>query len=220
MTERIVTKRLGIQDEIGNRLLEIRTQRDAHLSTSTINLQVNADGIERARRASAQARAESAGVIRDLGEAISSRAVKPLADYQGFLGAAMQATRTLGSGAANSPEGGVDRIPAPEEISVILGFIRLSRPGCCRAQVVSGQLPFQFPFRRDGFCDGPQKGLNWPKSCARTVLSEESIRQTFGCRGAFKLWRKTNYWDSFAPTSLRHHSAALSPNQSPSAPPS
>ena len=48
MTERIVTKRLGIQDEIGNRLLEIRTQRDAHLSTSTINLQVNADGIERA----------------------------------------------------------------------------------------------------------------------------------------------------------------------------
>jgi hypothetical protein len=103
LTERKVTIRLGIQDEIGNRLLELRKQRDALVTKSTINLRVNADGIVRARRASAQARAESAGAIRDLsalGEAVSSRAVKPLADYQELLGADMQATRALGSGAA------------------------------------------------------------------------------------------------------------------------
>jgi hypothetical protein len=102
MTERSVTIRLGIKDEIGNRLLELRKQRDALLSKSTINLQVNAEDTERARRASAQAREESVGAIRDLsalGEAISSRAVKPLADCQEPLGTAMQATRALGSGA-------------------------------------------------------------------------------------------------------------------------
>jgi hypothetical protein len=38
MTERSVTIRLGIKDEIGNRLLELRKQRDALLSKSTINL--------------------------------------------------------------------------------------------------------------------------------------------------------------------------------------
>jgi hypothetical protein len=42
MTERTVTIRLGIQDEIGNRLLEIKKQRDALLSRSTVNLRVNA----------------------------------------------------------------------------------------------------------------------------------------------------------------------------------
>jgi hypothetical protein len=45
MTERTVTIRLGIQDEIGNRLLELRKQRDALLTKSTINLKVNAEGM-------------------------------------------------------------------------------------------------------------------------------------------------------------------------------
>ena len=76
MTERTVTIRLGIQDEIGNRLLELRKQRDALLSKSIINLRVNADGIDQAWKAFAQARAESAAAVKDLGAlggAITSR---------------------------------------------------------------------------------------------------------------------------------------------------
>jgi len=70
----------GIQDEIGNRLLEIRKQRDALLSKSIVNLQVNADGIDQARKASAKARAESAAAVKDLGAlggAITYKAIAP-----------------------------------------------------------------------------------------------------------------------------------------------
>ena len=84
MTERTVTIRLGIQDEIGNRLLEIRKQRDALLSRSTVNLRINSGGIDQARKASAQIRAESAAAVKDLGAlggAITSKAVSPLAQY-------------------------------------------------------------------------------------------------------------------------------------------
>src|SRR5512137_1632440 len=105
MTERTVTIRLGIQDEIGNRLLEIRKQRDALLSKSIVNLRVNADGIDQARKASAQVRAESAAAVKDLGalgEAITSKAVAPLAQYQELLGSALKASRALASGAASA----------------------------------------------------------------------------------------------------------------------
>ena len=105
MTERTVTIRLGIQDEIGNRLLEIRKQRDALLSKSIVNLRVNADGIDQARKASAQVRAESAAAVKDLGAlggAITSKAVAPLAQYQELLGSALKASRALASGAASA----------------------------------------------------------------------------------------------------------------------
>src|SRR5512137_1698376 len=102
MTERTVTIRLGIQDEIGNRLLEIRKQRDVLLSRSTVNLRVKTEGLEQARKASAQVRAESAATIKDLGalgEAITSKAVAPLAQYQELLSSAIKASRALASGA-------------------------------------------------------------------------------------------------------------------------
>jgi len=104
MTERTVTIRLGIQDEIGNRLMEIKKQRDALLSRSTVNLRVNADDIDQARKASAQARAESAAAVKDLGTlggAITSKAIAPLAQYQELLGSALKASRALASGAAS-----------------------------------------------------------------------------------------------------------------------
>ena len=105
MTERTVTIRLGIQDEIGNRLMEIRKQRDALLSKSIVNLRVNADGIDQARKASAQVRAESVAAVKDLGAlggAITSKAVAPLAQYQELLGSALKASRALASGAASA----------------------------------------------------------------------------------------------------------------------
>jgi len=108
MTERTVTIRLGIQDEIGNRLLEIKKQRDALLSRSTVNLRVNADGLEHARKAAAQARAESAAAMKDLsalGGAITSKAVAPLAQYQDLMASALQASRALGSGVVSALRG-------------------------------------------------------------------------------------------------------------------
>src|SRR5512137_1428902 len=105
MTERTVTIRLGIQDEIGSRLLEIKKQREALLSRSTVNLRVNADGIDQVRKASAQVRAESAAAAKDLGAlggAITSKAVAPLAQYQELLGSALKTSRALASGAASA----------------------------------------------------------------------------------------------------------------------
>jgi len=103
MTERTVTIRLGIQDEIGNWLQEIRKQRDALLTKSIVNLRVNSDGIDRARKASAQIRAELAAAVKDLGAlgaSITSKAVAPLAQYQELLGSALRASRALARGAA------------------------------------------------------------------------------------------------------------------------
>jgi hypothetical protein len=108
MTERTVTIRLGIQDEIGNRLLEIKTQRDALLSRSTVNLRVNAGGLEQASKAAAQTRAESAAAMKDLsalGGAITSKAVLPLAQYQELMGSALQASRAMGCGAVSALRG-------------------------------------------------------------------------------------------------------------------
>jgi hypothetical protein len=46
MTERTVTIKLGLEDGIGDRLLQIKKQRDALLSKSKISLNVDAGGLE------------------------------------------------------------------------------------------------------------------------------------------------------------------------------
>lgn len=104
-TERDVIIHLGIDDAIGDRLIEIRKQRDALLAKSRINLAVNADGIDQARRASARAQAASQSAMKDLsalGGAITSKAITPMAQYQTLMGAALQATRMFGAGAVSA----------------------------------------------------------------------------------------------------------------------
>ena len=99
MVERTVTIKLGLEDQIGNRLLEIRKQRDALLGKPNIKLNVDSDGLQQAQRAANQARAASAAATRDmalLGNAISSKAVAPMAQYSAFLGAVLVVTQKLG----------------------------------------------------------------------------------------------------------------------------
>ncbi len=108
MTERTVTIKLGLEDSIGDRLLQIKKQRDALLSKSKISLNVDAGGLEQARRASVQAQAASASAIKDmnlLGSAISSKAVAPLAQYQQMLGSVMQAGKAVGPGVVSALRG-------------------------------------------------------------------------------------------------------------------
>jgi len=101
MVERTVTIKLGLEDQIGNRLLEIRKQRDALLGKPNIKLNVDSDGLQQAQRAANQARAASAAATRDmalLGNAISSKAVAPMAQYSALLGAVLLVTQKLGPG--------------------------------------------------------------------------------------------------------------------------
>ena len=99
ITERTVTIRLDIVDQIGNRLVEIRKQRDALLAKPNIGLTVNASGMEQARRAAVQAHTANAEAMKDLsalGGALTSKAIPPLAQYQSVLGSALQAGRAMG----------------------------------------------------------------------------------------------------------------------------
>lgn len=103
MTERTATIKVRIDDGIGNRLLELKQQRDALISKSAINLRVNADGLNQARQAAIQARAQYAAAARDLttlSTAITSQAVVPMIQYQAVLGSVLQATRALGAAGA------------------------------------------------------------------------------------------------------------------------
>lgn len=105
MTERQVTIKLGIEDAIGNRLLEIRKQRDALLARPNIKLGIDSDGISQAQRAMAQTKANAVAATRDmssLGEAISSKAVAPMAQYSALLGAALLVTQKLGPGVVSA----------------------------------------------------------------------------------------------------------------------
>ena len=69
MTERTVTIKIGTEggDAVASILAKLIKQRNSLQSKSTINLKVNADGIEQARKASEQVRTQSAGAIKDLG---------------------------------------------------------------------------------------------------------------------------------------------------------
>jgi hypothetical protein len=108
MSERQVTIKLGVEDNIGDRLLEIRKQRDALLGKSKINLSVSASGLDNAQRAMADARKTSNAATRDLstlGNSITSKAIAPLAEYQKLLGSAMQVCRTFGAAAVTGLRG-------------------------------------------------------------------------------------------------------------------
>ena len=105
MTERQVTIKLGIEDAIGNRLLEIRKQRDALLARPNIKLGIDSDGISQAQRAMAQTKANAVAATRDmssLGEAISSKAVAPMVQYSALLGAVLLVTQKLGPGVVSA----------------------------------------------------------------------------------------------------------------------
>ena len=108
MVERQVTIRLGLDDGIGNRLVEIRKQRDALLGKNKINISVNASGLENARSAMADARKVSNAATRDLstlGNSITSKAIAPLAEYQKLLGSALQVSKTFGAAAVTALRG-------------------------------------------------------------------------------------------------------------------
>jgi len=108
MSERQVTIRLGVEDNIGDRLLEIRKQRDALLGKSKINLSVSASGLDNAQRAMADARRNAGAATRDLstlGNSITSKAITPLAEYQKLLGSALQVSKTFGAAAVTGLRG-------------------------------------------------------------------------------------------------------------------
>ena len=101
MTERTTTIKLALEDQIGNRLLEIRKQRDALLARPSVKLNIDSDGISQAQRAMAQTRANALSATRDmsvLGNAVTSKAVAPMAQYSALLGAVLLVTQKLGPG--------------------------------------------------------------------------------------------------------------------------
>jgi hypothetical protein len=108
MTERNVTIRLDLVDQIGDRLLEVRKQRDALLSKSRIGLSLDPSGLDQTRRSIAQAGVQATAATKDLdalGGALLSKAVAPAAQYQKMLGSALQAGKAIGPGIVSALKG-------------------------------------------------------------------------------------------------------------------
>jgi len=105
MVEREVTIRINLIDEIGDRLLELKKQRDALARASSVTLKARADDIERVKETSRQVRREAALATRDLTDlcnAVSSRAVPQVEQYQRLLGSVLQVARSIGPSIATA----------------------------------------------------------------------------------------------------------------------
>ena len=82
-------------------LSDIAQQRNELLKQSKIRLNIDAGGVSQAQRAMAQTRANALSATRDmsvLGNAVTSKAVAPMAQYSALLGAVLLVTQKLGPG--------------------------------------------------------------------------------------------------------------------------
>ncbi|MCX8207827.1 MAG: hypothetical protein N3G75_08370 [Methanothrix sp.] len=105
MVEREVTIRLSLVDEIGDRLLELKKQRDALARSASVTLKARADDIDRVQETARQIRRETALATKDLSDlcnAVSSKAVPQVAQYQRLMGSALLVARSIGPGIATA----------------------------------------------------------------------------------------------------------------------
>lgn len=103
MTERTSTIKVDIIGGAAAKamLSDIAQQRNELLKQSKIRLNIDAGGVSQAQRAMAQTRANAVAATRDmsvLGDAVTSRAVAPMAQYSALLGAVLLVTQKLGPG--------------------------------------------------------------------------------------------------------------------------
>jgi hypothetical protein len=103
MTERTATIKVDIIGGAAAKamLSDIAQQRNELLKQSKIRLNIDAGGVSQAQRAMAQTRANAVAATRDmsvLGDAVTSRAVAPMAQYSALLGAVLLVTQKLGPG--------------------------------------------------------------------------------------------------------------------------
>ncbi len=103
MTERTSTIKVDIIGGAAAKamLSDIAQQRNELLKQSKIRLNIDAGGVSQAQRAMAQTRANAVAATRDmsvLGDAVTSKAVAPMAQYSALLGAVLLVTQKLGPG--------------------------------------------------------------------------------------------------------------------------
>jgi hypothetical protein len=103
MTERTATIKVDIIGGAAAKamLSDIAQQRNELLKQSKIRLNIDAGGVSQAQRAMAQTRANALSATRDmsvLGDAVTSKAVAPMAQYSALLGAVLLVTQKLGPG--------------------------------------------------------------------------------------------------------------------------
>jgi len=103
MTERTATIKVDIIGGAAAKamLSDIAQQRNELLKQSKIRLNIDAGGVSQAQRAMAQTRANALSATRDmsvLGNAVTSKAVAPMAQYSALLGAVLLVTQKLGPG--------------------------------------------------------------------------------------------------------------------------
>lgn len=103
MTERTATIKVDIIGGAAAKamLSDIAQQRNELLKQSKIRLNIDAGGVSQAQRAMAQTRANAVAATRDmsvLGDAVTSKAVAPMAQYSALLGAVLLVTQKLGPG--------------------------------------------------------------------------------------------------------------------------
>ena len=120
MTERTVTIKLNLQDEIGNRLNEIKQQRDALAKTANVSMDLKLNSqiqdqvravqasMAKAHQAALDSFKGSRAALKDvgtLGGTIASQAVVPLIQYQKVWAATAQASKAFTSSATQALKG-------------------------------------------------------------------------------------------------------------------
>ena len=103
MTERTSTIKVDIIGGAAAKamLSDIAQQRNELLKQSKIRLNIDAGGVSQAQRAMAQTRANALSLTKDmsvLGDAVTSKAVAPMAQYSAMLGAVLLVTQKMGPG--------------------------------------------------------------------------------------------------------------------------
>lgn len=135
MTERRVTIWLGLHDEIGDRLLEIRKQRDALLGQAVkiaLKLDVQGqdrlraaqDGLSRTRHITDEVSKSSQNALKDigvLGSAITSRTIIPLAEYQKLWSSSLVIAKAFGAGALSALKGASSEFSKQKDLAQFWG---------------------------------------------------------------------------------------------------
>lgn len=106
MTERTVSIAIAISGQ--EQLSKVIQQQRQLLKNNKIDLSVNATGLDQAQKALAQSRAQTEAAVKDmrlLGDAVSSKAVPALAQYQNMLGAILTMGKATGQGIGSALKG-------------------------------------------------------------------------------------------------------------------
>ena len=122
-------------------LSDIAQQRNELLKQSKIRLNIDAGGVSQAQRAMAQTRANALSATRDmsvLGNAVTSKAVAPMAQYSALLGAVLLVTQKMGPGLVSALQKSNVEFTRQRDLATELGLSRPTVSNLLKAMEAAG----------------------------------------------------------------------------------